>query len=360
MPSSKEAGLRHSEHYLTVLLDAYHLQMEEGDSPARGIDLFDLEWRNIQIGYSFAQTYRSDNDPEHKLGKYYTDASLHLLDLRSDPYTRIQYLEISLNAAQQQGDQADIGTCLGNLGLAYYDLDDVSRAIDFYDQALTLHRAVGNREGEANVLGNLGLAYQKRDYYNRAIKYYQQALSIYQDIGSRFGESHTLGNLGTALYLQQKDFRILSRGQVNRLEMLKVEQVYERRLTIAREIGDRRGEANTLMNIGLIRYDFDKVRDAIKFHERAGAIFHEIGDLRGEGKAHWNVSLAYEKHADYKRANAHARAALQIYERIRDGNADMVREQIDTWGGTDQVSNVEAQWRANSSTINKKWWQFWK
>jgi tetratricopeptide (TPR) repeat protein len=47
---------------------------------------------------------------------------------------------------------------LTGLGNAYSALGEVRRAIDHYQQALTIYRETGNRNGEAIALGNLGTA----------------------------------------------------------------------------------------------------------------------------------------------------------------------------------------------------------
>ena len=40
---------------------------------------------------------------------------------------------------------------LNNIGLVYNSLGDKQKALDFYSQALPLHRAVGDRNGEAHA-----------------------------------------------------------------------------------------------------------------------------------------------------------------------------------------------------------------
>jgi tetratricopeptide (TPR) repeat protein len=77
---------------------------------------------------------------------------------------------------------------LGNLGLAYSDLGEPRKAIEFYDQALQISREIGDRRGEGNHLGNLGLAYYKLGQRDKAIGYTKSALEIFEQIESPYAE----------------------------------------------------------------------------------------------------------------------------------------------------------------------------
>ncbi|NAS89575.1 hypothetical protein C4E24_07580, partial [ANME-1 cluster archaeon AG-394-G21] len=73
-------------------------------------------------------------------------------------------------------------------------------------------------------------------------------------------------------------------------------EYYEQALAIAREIGDRRGEGNSLGNLGLAYSDLGQEEKAIEYYEQALAIGKEIKDPRiidfCEGK------LELMKHSD--------------------------------------------------------------
>lgn len=74
---------------------------------------------------------------------------------RLPPSTR----EIALAAARQLQHREGESVTLSNLGLAYTDLNETRRAIQFFEEALLLDREIGNLRGEGADLGNLGLAY---------------------------------------------------------------------------------------------------------------------------------------------------------------------------------------------------------
>ncbi|HUV83226.1 MAG TPA: tetratricopeptide repeat protein, partial [archaeon] len=71
---------------------------------------------------------------------------------------------------------------LGNLGLAYRDLGQVEKAIEYYEKALVIAREIGDRRGEGADLGNLGNAYRNLGQVEKAIEYYEQSLMIGREI----------------------------------------------------------------------------------------------------------------------------------------------------------------------------------
>ncbi|WP_341738498.1 tetratricopeptide repeat protein [Microcoleus sp. CAWBG640] len=51
-------------------------------------------------------------------------------------------------------------------------------ALQFYEQALTIYREIGDRQREAASLRNLGSAYKSLGKFQRAIEFHQQSLEI--------------------------------------------------------------------------------------------------------------------------------------------------------------------------------------
>ena len=80
--------------------------------------------------------------------------------------------------------------------MAYIDLGEVERAIEYHEQALQISREIGDRRGEGADLGNLGNAYSALGEVERAIATFEQALEIDREIGDRRGEAFDSWNLG--------------------------------------------------------------------------------------------------------------------------------------------------------------------
>ncbi|HOV83171.1 MAG TPA: tetratricopeptide repeat protein, partial [Methanothrix sp.] len=90
--------------------------------------------------------------------------------------------------SRQIGDRRGEGADLGNLGLAYADLGDARKAIEYYDQALAISRQIGDRRGEGIQLFNMSLALSKLGNRVQAIECARSALKILQSIESPHAE----------------------------------------------------------------------------------------------------------------------------------------------------------------------------
>ncbi len=144
---------------------------------------------------------------------------LNMQGYRSDQLTA---LEKGQTASKKLNDKRTESAFLGNLGIAYYNLGQVEKAIEYYEQVLAISREIGDRQGEGSTLGNLGIAYRALGQVEKAIEYYEQALAISREIGHRQGEGTRLGNLGIA-------YRAL--GQVE-----KARECYEQSISIFEDI----------------------------------------------------------------------------------------------------------------------------
>jgi tetratricopeptide (TPR) repeat protein len=61
---------------------------------------------------------------------------------------------------------------------------ELRRATDLYEQALAIHRDIGDRQGEAADLSNLGDCYLDHGAWEHASQHYGEAIQIADEIGS--------------------------------------------------------------------------------------------------------------------------------------------------------------------------------
>jgi tetratricopeptide (TPR) repeat protein len=183
----------------------------------------------------------------------------------------IELYEQALTIAQENGDRDGEAAAVGNLGNCYAALGQAQRAIDLYEQALTIARETGYRAGEANHVGNLGGRYYELGDYPRAIDLYEQALTIDREIGNRQGEAPDLNNLGLC-------YAALGQTQ-------QAIELHQQALTIDREIGYRSSEANALNNLGVCEADLGRWGRAAEQQRQAAEVADAIGATQGQAEA---------------------------------------------------------------------------
>ncbi|MDT9242353.1 MAG: tetratricopeptide repeat protein, partial [Limnospira sp. PMC 1261.20] len=69
-------------------------------------------------------------------------------------------------------------------------LGEKQTALDYYNQALPLFRAVEDRRGEAGTLNNIGRVYDSLGEKQTALDYLNQALPLFRAVEDREGEAN--------------------------------------------------------------------------------------------------------------------------------------------------------------------------
>ena len=175
----------------------------------------------------------------------------------------VQKYEEALSIFRKIGNVAGEGQTLGNLGNVYYGWGQYPKAVEYYDKSLQIFKKIGNVKGEGQCLNNLGLVYSDWGEYAKAVEYYDKSLQIFEKIGDVKGEGATLNNLGNVY----KDW-----GQYS-----KAVEYYEKSLGIKRKIGDVKGEGNTLMNLGEVYRHWGEHDKALVSFQKAMEIYIKIG-----------------------------------------------------------------------------------
>jgi tetratricopeptide (TPR) repeat protein len=341
------AQQRHAKHYQEFLLKANDLFLQGGESLSTGLDRFDTDWTNIQIGQEWAKINMTKSLEIAEICSNFAWAG-NILNLRLDPLKNIRWQEAALIAVRKTKNQKAKCAHMGNLGIAYAALGDAHKAIEYYEQALKISREIGDKRSEGNGLGNLGSAYYHLGETRKAIEYYEQALKISCEIGDQQDEGNHLGNLGLAyshlgetrkaIEYYEQGLKIVREiedtpGEGAHLcnlgfaysdlgETRKAIEYYEQGLKIAREIGDRMVEANGLDGLGNAYSHLGKMHKAIECHEQALKISHEIGDRQGEGYRLGNLGLAYFRLAEPVKAIEYYELALKIACEIGDRRSE--------------------------------------
>jgi len=161
-----------------------------------------------------------------------------------------------------------------------------------------------DRQAEADHLFQEGVEQFRGNQFQNAFQSWEQALEIYRNIGDRRGEANTLDNLGSV-------YQFLG-NYSNALDY------YQQSLTIARDIGDRAGEAATLSSIGVVNRLLRNYRDALDYYQQSLAIARDVGDCIREGITLNNLGSVYQSLGNYRDALDYYQQSLAIARDVGD------------------------------------------
>ena len=247
----------------------------------------------------------------------------------------LQSWEQALTIYREIGYRQGEAISLKNVGNAYLFLGQYDRAIEFYQQSLKISREIGYRQGEADSLGNLGLPYYSLGQYQKAIDFHQQSLEIEREIGDRLGEANSLGSLGNVYH---------SLGQYQ-----KAIDFHQQYLEMAREIGYRRGEAISLGNLGIAYDSLGQYQKGIDFHQQYLEMAREIGYRLGEANSLGSLGNVYHSLGQYQNAIDFHQQFLEMAREIgyRQGESIGLNNLGNTLLKTNQLAEAETALRAS-------------
>ena len=235
-------------------------------------------------------------------------------------------------------DRAGEATTLNNIGKVYRNIGQPQKALEFYNKALSIWRAVNDPVGESTTLNNIGVVYSVIEQPQVALRYFNQSLPISRTSGDWKGEARTLNNIGVIFdSIRQRQAAL---------------RYYNKSYLIWQVVADRVGEAATLSNIGLVYRDINRPTEAIANLEQSIKLTLQIrsGLLREQRQSFVLskqradmalVSLLVERkevERAYQWANLTATAELADYTRLLNAKVANPEAQaaIDEWNQKNQ------------------------
>jgi CHAT domain-containing protein/Tfp pilus assembly protein PilF len=133
---------------------------------------------------------------------------------------------------------------------------------------------------------------------------FEQALPMWRAIGDKQGEAAT----------------ILGISRISDLlgEKQKAIEYYNQALPLYQAVGDRGGEATTLNNLGLVYDSLGEKQKAIEFYNQALPLYQAVGDRGGEATTLNNLGLVYDSLGEKQKAIEFYVRALPILRAVGD------------------------------------------
>jgi tetratricopeptide (TPR) repeat protein len=138
----------------------------------------------------------------------------------------------------------------------------------------------------------------------KSIEKYHEALELYRRSGDRRGEADTLNNIGTVYYTLE--------------EMRKALEKYHEALPIFKAVGERSGESDTLQYMCRVYYFLGETQKALEKCNESQSIFRAIDERSGEALRIGQIGLIYHSSGELRKALDKYNEALLISRAIGD------------------------------------------
>jgi CHAT domain-containing protein/tetratricopeptide (TPR) repeat protein len=183
----------------------------------------------------------------------------------------------------------------------YRELDRLSEALDYHSQALALRRATGDRAGISQSLNNLGLAYRSQRDFAKARTAFEESLQIRRDIQNRSGQANVLVNLAA---LDYGDFKEYERA----LGLL------GEALALNEALGNLPGQASVLRHMGRVHVLQNHDEAALAASTRALDLARQVRNPVIEVESLKQLATLAARRSDLKAAVTHLEAAMDVVE----------------------------------------------
>jgi two-component sensor histidine kinase/Tfp pilus assembly protein PilF len=173
---------------------------------------------------------------------------------------------------------------------------ELTQALQLLDSAEALFSTLGDLEYQGNVLNARGTAYFYQGVTDKAMAHFMDALAFAEKNDLLLCRSQALNNIA-----------IVHRRAGEHQEAL---GIYRRSIQVKRRLGDERGIANTLSNMGVAYGHLGLPDSALQRFSEAIVTYRALGDAYEVGSTQLAMAEVYLDHDDFAQAGAQLEEAL--------------------------------------------------
>lgn len=199
----------------------------------------------------------------------------------------LNYYEQALETKWKNNDKEGASEILNNIATVYYDSGRYEDAAERYLEAISLQDVAGNKQQESALYENVGQVYENTYNYDNAIKYYEQSLAIAEEINDAEQKANLYDKIAN-VYSEKNEHK-------------KAIENYEKKLKIIEKTGDKEEISSILNKLGSAYYGLRNYDKAVEYYERSLEETKEQGDEKQMSIALnnlGNVNFDWEKYND--------------------------------------------------------------
>ncbi|MBC8285151.1 MAG: tetratricopeptide repeat protein [Nitrospinae bacterium] len=291
-------------YYYDVLKEANELYGQDEEAAESALNMFDLNWSNIQAGHAWSASKSTEDATIAKLcGDYCTQARV-LMPMRHPPEECIQWNESALTASRESENIESEKNNLLTLGMQLISLEHFEKAAEYLEDAQKLANQLGHTQDEKDALNLLGQACLEIKNYERACECFQKVWEFVRLEGNKKKEMEVLDNLGQA-YFRSND---LEPAELNFKKSLEIAQKTENKNQVAKNFED----------LGLVNTKMKKFTTGIAHFKQAKSASRQCNDRVREMSIMQNMANCHIQMGKSKKGIENLEAALTLAKKIDD------------------------------------------
>ena len=204
-------------------------------------------------------------------------------------------------------------TVLGSIGNLYFHSGETKKALDFYNQALEIQRAEKDTAAQAKTLSSIGKIYKRLGESQQALATYKQALELQRERNDLLGQAGIHEDIGLLYYTVGQ--LQLARDSYN--QALKLWQAAQGNLSGTDLAFNLERQAGILRGIGMTySLGFGDRAKMLDFYNQARSLYQKAGDRDGEAGILSFISDAHYESGEIEKALDALNQALVLWRSI--------------------------------------------
>ncbi|MBT3510357.1 MAG: tetratricopeptide repeat protein [Nitrospina sp.] len=291
-------------YYFDVLKDANDLYDSDEDALESALNLFDLDWYNIEAGQKWSSQKSTEDAKIAKLCGDFCKEARVLMPMRHTTEECIQWNESALEASRDSENVEAEKNNLLSLGMQLHSLGHYDKAIEYLEEAQSLSNKLGHVGDEKTSMDLLGQCCLSTGNYERAIECFSKVLEFVRLEGKAKKEMEVLNMLAQACFKGN----VFDRAELN----------FKLSLEKAQKLGNKEVQAQVLDDLGRLCNTVKKYQSAINYLKEGKTLAHQNNLKTREIGILENLSMTYMQTSKHKKAFDCLDGALEIGRKLGD------------------------------------------
>jgi tetratricopeptide (TPR) repeat protein len=291
-------------YYHDILKEANDLYENDEDALESALNLFDLDWFNIQAGQKWSAQKSSEDAKIAKLCGDFCKEARVLMPMRHTTEECIEWNESALAASRESENIESEKNNLLSLGIQLHSLGHYDKAIEYLEESQGLSCKLNHVADEKKSLDLLGQCCLSTGKFERAIECFAKVLEFVRLEGKASKEMEVLHLLAQACFKGNN----LERAELN----------FKLALEKAQKLGNKEFQVEILDELGSLCITVKKYQSAITYLKEAKTLAHQANFKTKEMNILENLSMAYMQSNKHKKAIECLDGAIEIARKLGD------------------------------------------